>query len=43
MVPLDVRVVDENGNPVPDLKPEDFTVTENNVRQTIRHLSLIHI
>jgi VWFA-related protein len=38
-VPIDVRVVDNKGNPVTDLKQEDFTVLENGVPQTIRHFS----
>ena len=37
MVPIDVRVVDRDGKPVTDLKPEDFTVTENRVPQQIKH------
>jgi hypothetical protein len=36
LVPVDVRVVDLNGNPVTDLKKEDFTVEEDGVRQDIR-------
>ena len=40
MVPLDVRVVDRNGNPVTDLKQEDFTIFENGRPQEIRHFSV---
>jgi VWFA-related protein len=36
LVPIDIRVVDLNGNPVTDLKKEDFTVQEDGVRQDIR-------
>lgn len=36
LVPVDVRVVDLNGNPVTDLTKEDFTVLEDGVRQDIR-------
>ncbi len=39
MVPLDVRVIDMNGQPVTDLTKDDFVVFENNVRQTISHFS----
>jgi VWFA-related protein len=39
VVPVDVRVVDRNGKPIADLKPEDFTVTEDGVPQTIVHFS----
>lgn len=37
MVPLDVRVLDKNGRPIPDLKQEDFRILENGVPQTIAH------
>lgn len=40
LVPLDVRVVDKKGHPVTDLTAADFTVVEDNVRQTIRHFSV---
>jgi VWFA-related protein len=36
LVPIDVRVVDLNGNPVTDLRKEDFTVEEDGVRQDVR-------
>jgi VWFA-related protein len=41
MVPLDVRVIDERGNPVTDLRAEDFTVLEDGVPQEIRQFSRI--
>jgi VWFA-related protein len=39
LVPVDVRVLDRDGNPVTDLQQSDFTVLENGVRQNIRHFS----
>jgi hypothetical protein len=36
LVPIDIRVVDLSGNPVKDLKEEDFTVQEDGIRQEIR-------
>ena len=39
LVPLDVTVVDQNNNPVPDLKKEDFIVYEDRVRQTVDRVS----
>ena len=39
MVPVDVRIVDREGNPVTDLKQEDFTLFEDGVPQDIRHFS----
>jgi VWFA-related protein len=39
MVPVDVRIIDRQGNPVTDLKREDFTLLEDGVRQEIRHFS----
>jgi VWFA-related protein len=39
MVPLDVRVLDERGEPITDLQAEDFTVLEDGVRQVIRQFS----
>jgi VWFA-related protein len=36
LVPIDIRVVDLSGNPVKDLKKEDFTVLEDGIRQEIR-------
>jgi len=40
LVPVDVRVTDKSGKPVTDLKAEDFALTEDGVRQDIRHFSL---
>ncbi len=37
---VDVRVYDKNGQPVKDLKPSDFRVTEDGVPQTILDFSL---
>ena len=37
LVPLDVRVVDVNGEPITDLTAADFTVYENGIRQEIVH------
>ena len=37
LVPLDVRVLDRDGNPVRDLTAADFTVYEDGVRQEIAH------
>jgi VWFA-related protein len=39
LVPIDVRVVDRDGNPVKDLTAEDFTIFENGEPQEIRHFS----
>ena len=39
LVPVDVRVLDKKGNPVTDLKAEDFTILENGVPQEIRQFS----
>ena len=39
MVPIDVRVLDGNGNPITDLKAGDFTILENGTPQRIRHFS----
>ncbi len=39
LVPVDVQVLDINGNPVTDLKQEDFTVLEDNRPQDIKHFS----
>jgi VWFA-related protein len=38
-VPIDVRVTDREGKPVTDLTQGDFTVFEDDVRQTIVHFS----
>ena len=37
LVPLDVRVLDRDGNPVRDLTAADFTVYEDGVRQEVAH------
>ncbi len=39
LVSLDVRVVDQNNNPVPNLKQENFTVFEDKIKQTINNVS----
>jgi VWFA-related protein len=41
VVPIDVRVLDNKGQPVRDLKAEDFTVLENGVKQDIRHFTAL--
>lgn len=43
MVPLDVRVLDENGRPVTDLQADDFTVLEDGVPQAIRQFSRLQL
>jgi len=40
LVPINVRVTDENGKRVLDLGKDDFTILENGVRQEIRHFSV---
>jgi len=40
VVLVDVRVWDKSGNPVTDLKPEDFKVYEDGVRQEISSFSI---
>jgi VWFA-related protein len=40
VIPIDVRVVDRKGNPVTDLKQEDFIVLEDGVPQPIRHFEV---
>jgi VWFA-related protein len=42
-VRVDVIVSDSKGNPVLDLKPEDFSVTEDNKPQSIESFSLVKI
>jgi VWFA-related protein len=37
LVPLDVRVLDRDGNPVTDLKQQDFTILEDGVPQRTGH------
>jgi VWFA-related protein len=39
LVPVDVRVTDAEGKPVPDLTKDDFILFENGVRQQISHFS----
>jgi VWFA-related protein len=39
LVPLDVRVLDNDDKPVADLMRGDFTVTEDGVRQEVAHFS----
>jgi VWFA-related protein len=39
LVPVDVRVLDREGNPVTDLTRDDFIVIENGMRQRIEHFS----
>jgi VWFA-related protein len=39
LVPVDVRAIDGNGDPVTDLRQPDFTIEENGVAQTIAHFS----
>jgi VWFA-related protein len=43
MVPLDVRVLDERGQPITDLRAEDFAVLEDGVPQEIRQFSRIEL
>ncbi|MDD5542705.1 MAG: VWA domain-containing protein [Acidobacteriia bacterium] len=40
LVPVNVRVTDQNGKPVLDLGKSDFTIFENRVPQEIRHFSV---
>jgi VWFA-related protein len=39
LVPVDVRVVDKQGKPITNLKPEDFTILEDDEAQPIRQFS----
>ena len=39
LVDVNVTVFDKKGNPVTDLKPEDFVVLDNGVKQTIRFVT----
>lgn len=43
LVQFDVTVTDKNGKPVPDLKPEDFEISENGQRQEISNFSYIAV
>jgi VWFA-related protein len=40
MVPVDVRVFDRQGNPVTNLRVQDFTILEDGVPQEIVHFSI---
>jgi Ca-activated chloride channel homolog len=39
LVNLDVTVIDQNNNPIANLKKEDFSVYEDQIKQTIENLS----
>jgi VWFA-related protein len=39
LVPVDIRVLDRDGNPVTNLTQDDFTIFENDVPQRIGHFS----
>ena len=39
MVQLDVKVIDQNGRPVPDLTKNDFVIYEDKIRQEIESVS----
>jgi VWFA-related protein len=41
-VVVDVTVIDSKGNPILDLVPADFEISEDGVRQTIISASLVH-
>lgn len=41
LLTLDVSVLDKNGNPVSDLRPEDFIVTLNGQKQPVRTMVLL--
>lgn len=41
LIQVDVTVTDKNGNPVTDLKPEDFEIYENDKKQEITNFSFI--
>ena len=43
VVPVDVRVVDRQGNPVTDLKESDFVILENGKPQPLKHFSTIDL
>ncbi|MEO6392783.1 MAG: VWA domain-containing protein [Pyrinomonadaceae bacterium] len=43
LVQFDVTVTDKNGNPVSDLKPEDFEISENGQRQEISNFSYVAV
>jgi len=41
LIQLDVSVTDKKGNPVSDLKPEDFEIYENGKKQSVTNLSFM--
>ena len=43
VVPVDVRVVDRQGNPVTDLKESDFSLLENGQAQQLKHFSVVDL
>jgi VWFA-related protein len=43
VVPVDVRVVDRQGNPVKDLKESDFSLLENGQAQPLKHFSSVDL
>ena len=43
VVPVDVRVVDRQGNPVTDLKESDFSILENGKAQPLKHFSTVDL
>lgn len=43
VVPVDVRVIDRQGNPVTDLKESDFTIIENGRPQPLNHFSTVDL
>jgi VWFA-related protein len=43
VVPIDVRVLDERGEPITDLRAEDFTVLEDGVPQVVRQFSRLEL
>ena len=43
VVPVDVRVVDRQGNPVTDLKESDFSILENGRAQSLKHFSTVDL
>lgn len=43
VVPVDVRVIDRQGNPVTDLKESDFSIFENGHPQPLNHFSTVDL
>jgi len=41
LVTVDVTVLDKDGNPVRDLKPEDFEIKLNNKAQAVKSLAFV--